>query len=57
MKLPEPFASQALNNSGVQQFEPFIGNTIKEALMAAFSWNKSPEGGEYWENVAKNNLL
>lgn len=31
MKLPEPFASKALTNAGVNGFEPFIGNTIKEA--------------------------
>lgn len=57
-KLPEPQQSKAIKNTPENiQYKDFIGRTIKDALMTAFVWNDSPEGGDYWNDFVNDKLL
>lgn len=57
LKMPQPYMEQALLNAGENSLKGFKGRTIKDALMSAFVWNDSPEGGDYWNDFANNELL
>lgn len=56
-KMPEPYQSQAITNCGDKLYKDFVGRTIKDALMSAFVWNESPEGGDYWNDFVNDKLL
>lgn len=53
--LPEPFCSQAIENlekDDIQMNRP-VATSLSNALIFAFSWNKTPEGAKYWIDVMK----
>jgi hypothetical protein len=62
-RLKEPFRSQAIHNSqhftvtgGSRLDEPWYGETdaksVAEVIRGTFVWASTPEGGEYWLDVA-----
>lgn len=55
-KLPEPAKSQALEN--VKQYDKkslnLKSSNIIDAIGNAFVWFDSPQGHDYWENIADN---
>jgi hypothetical protein len=55
--LPEPQRSQAFENTIALNNEPLLeekAETTSGALYAAFRWDNSPEGHEYWVNIVKD---
>lgn len=54
-ELHEPYRSQALKNMemyGVNGHE--TATTFRTALMAAFVWQDSPEGGDFWLEISSS---
>lgn len=56
-KLPEPQKTQAIKNAGDAVNKPFVGRTIKDAILSAFILSDSPEGGDYWMDFINDKLL
>ena len=48
-ELPEDIRERALRNWD-REYED--ADDLDEALIGLFHWNKTPEGGMYWHNVA-----
>lgn len=49
-QLQEPYRTQALNNTKEEDLNTIVTNTRK-ALYFAFTWQTSPEGYDYWNNL------
>jgi len=57
MELPQPYRSQALDNTNVPDGDGC--ESLADAISCAFVWDRSPEGHEYWCNLrdrVKNGL-
>ena len=52
-ELPEPFRKKALGNIMLSQagIFPLEENSLPEALMCSFCWQKTVEGYDYWQNL------
>jgi len=59
-ELPEPYRSQAIENTKNMSGENRLcvdmshDETIIGGLFSAFSFNRSPQGGEYWYNLCES---
>lgn len=49
-KMPEPFASMAINNCTKRQLK-ISYDTTSDALLFSFSWNETQEGDDFWDAV------
>lgn len=49
-ELPEPYRTQALENMAASDDER---DSLKKALYSGFVWAETPQGHDYWSDVAK----
>jgi len=47
-KLPEPYRTQALENSDVLKIKY---QSLPDAIMGNFTWDDTPQGDEYWDKI------
>jgi hypothetical protein len=47
-KLPEPYRTQALENSDGLKIKY---QSLPDALMGNFTWDDTPQGDEYWDKI------
>ncbi len=50
--LHEPYRTQADLNTPPHR-ENHLAPSIREALLVAFDWNNTPQGGKYWRKLQK----
>lgn len=53
-KLPEPYRTQALNNTELYPYPGAVNETLPSLFMAVslgFVWHQSQEGVSYWSDV------
>jgi tryptophanase len=49
-ELPEPYRSEAIENvSKTKRIEK--RKCLEDALLSAFPWEETKQGGEYWNNL------
>ena len=53
-ELPEPYRTQAINNTS-EQNSLKLKSSLSDAIYSAFAWSKTPEGLQYWLDF-KNTL-
>jgi hypothetical protein len=52
-ELEEPYKSQAISNTGSRLLRE-KKESLKEALLSAFLWDRSPQGQEYWSKLEED---
>lgn len=54
--LPEPYRTQAIENTKYQNFENLnkTSPNVQESLLVAFYWDETKQGNEYWDDLCWN---
>ncbi len=50
-ELPEPYRSQAIENSKSNFTQDVVVVNLEAAISGAFTWEHSPQGREYWADL------
>ena len=49
-ELKQPYKTKAIDNTSPNNLT-YERNSLHQAVLGAFEWDKSPEGDEYWRNL------
>lgn len=55
-ELPEPYRTQALENTSKTNLQIFVSN-IKTAIQFAFIWSDSDQGHNYWSDLHQSRKI
>lgn len=50
-ELPEPWRTEAVQNTSTDEAAIADAGSCSNALFRAFDWSESPQGYDYWEEI------